>query len=168
MFQNHRTTLPISHVQLKAFGHTRENSPEFLRTPMARVVPGRVLAGGRRLTEHAWKLIPSARADALQNIPTHVPPTVSRNNDVRRSVPVNHGVCPGFQGVSDTVLTQRFGGLRRRLRRSDNQFPATIKRRSAAAQRRAVSLAVPAPITYGTRPGGTTRRRTDMSTVKRM
>ena len=31
------------------------------------------------------------------------------------------------------------------------------------AQRRAVSLAVPAPITYGTRPGGTTRRRTDMS-----
>jgi hypothetical protein len=47
MFQNHRKTLPISHVHLKTFGHTRENSPEFLRELMARVVPSRVLAGGR-------------------------------------------------------------------------------------------------------------------------
>ena len=31
------------------------------------------------------------------------------------------------------------------------------------AQRRAVSLTVPAPITYGTPPGGTMRRRTDIS-----
>jgi hypothetical protein len=31
------------------------------------------------------------------------------------------------------------------------------------AQRRAVSLAVPSPITYGTPPGGTVRRRTDIS-----
>jgi hypothetical protein len=40
-------TLPISHVHLKTFGHTRENSPEFLRELMARVVLSRVLAGGR-------------------------------------------------------------------------------------------------------------------------
>jgi len=43
MFQNHRQTLPIPHVQLKKFGHTPENSPEFLRAPMARVVPGAFL-----------------------------------------------------------------------------------------------------------------------------
>jgi hypothetical protein len=39
MFQNHPKTLPISHVPLKAFGHTGENSPEVLRAPLARVVP---------------------------------------------------------------------------------------------------------------------------------
>jgi hypothetical protein len=43
MFQDHRKTSPISHVQLKTFGHTRENSPEFLRALMARVVPGTFL-----------------------------------------------------------------------------------------------------------------------------
>jgi len=48
MFQNLRKTLPISHVQLKTFGHTRENSPEFLREPMPRVVLTRVPTGGRR------------------------------------------------------------------------------------------------------------------------
>ena len=41
MFQNHQQTSPIPHVQLKTFGHTRENSPESLRAPMARVVPSR-------------------------------------------------------------------------------------------------------------------------------
>jgi hypothetical protein len=40
---NRPKTLPISHVQLKMFGHIRENSPEFLRAPMARLVPRRVL-----------------------------------------------------------------------------------------------------------------------------
>ena len=30
-----------------------------------------------------------------------------RNNDVHRRVPVNHGVCPGFGGACDTVLTQK-------------------------------------------------------------
>jgi hypothetical protein len=58
MFQNHRQTLPIPRVQLKTFGHTREKGPEFPRAPMARVVPGRALAGGRRLKEHAWKANP--------------------------------------------------------------------------------------------------------------
>ena len=42
--------------------------------------------------EHAWKLIPFARADAHRNALTQFPPTTSRNNDVNRSVPVNHGV----------------------------------------------------------------------------
>src|SRR5688500_5584996 len=58
------------------------------------------------LKEHAWKLIPLARAEAHRNALTQFPPTTSRNNDVHRSVPVNHGVCLGFRGVSDTVLTQ--------------------------------------------------------------
>ena len=58
------------------------------------------------LKEHAWKLIPLARADAHQNPPTHSRSTTSRNIDMRRRVPVNHGVCPGFQGACDTVLTQ--------------------------------------------------------------
>ena len=61
----------------------------------------------RVLKEHAWKLIPLARADPHRNAPTHSRSTTSRNNDVRRSVPVNHGVWPGFEGVSDTVLTQK-------------------------------------------------------------
>jgi hypothetical protein len=56
MFQNHRKTLPISHVHLKTFGHTRENSPEFLRELMARVVPS-VLAGGR------WRVAEGARLE---------------------------------------------------------------------------------------------------------
>jgi hypothetical protein len=73
MFQNHRQTLPISHVQLETFGFTRENSPEFLRAPMARVVPSRFLleAASAWLKEHAWKLIPAARADAHRNAPRH-------------------------------------------------------------------------------------------------
>jgi hypothetical protein len=57
MFQNHRKTLPISHVHLKTFGHTRENSPEFLRELMARVVLGRVLAGGR------WRVVEGGRLE---------------------------------------------------------------------------------------------------------
>ena len=42
--------------------------------------------------EHAWKLIPLARADAHQNPPTHFRSTTSRNIDMRRRVPVNDGV----------------------------------------------------------------------------
>src|SRR4051812_7239390 len=58
------------------------------------------------LKEHAWKLIPFALNNAHRHAPTHSPSTTSCNNDVYRSVPVNRGACPGFQGVSDTVLTQ--------------------------------------------------------------
>ena len=58
------------------------------------------------LKEHAWKLNLFRRSDAHQNAPTHVPPITSRNIDVHRRVPVTDGVCPGFQGVCDTVLTQ--------------------------------------------------------------
>ena len=58
------------------------------------------------LKEHAWKLTLAALSNAHRHAPTHSPSTTSRNNDVHRSVPVNHGVCPGFQKVSDTVLTQ--------------------------------------------------------------
>ena len=58
------------------------------------------------LKEHAWKLIPAACSNAQRHAPTHSPSTTSRNTDVHRSGPVNHGVCPGFQGASDTVLTQ--------------------------------------------------------------
>ena len=44
------------------FGHTRENSLEFLLAPMACVVPSRVLAGGRRrVVEGARLEIDSAR-----------------------------------------------------------------------------------------------------------
>jgi hypothetical protein len=42
----------------------------------------------RRLKEHAWKLMPVARADAHRNALTQFPPTTSRYNDVHRSVPV--------------------------------------------------------------------------------
>jgi hypothetical protein len=59
------------------------------------------------LKEHAWKSTSAARADAHQDPPTQFRSTTSRNNDVRRRVLVNHGVCPGFRGVCDTVLTQK-------------------------------------------------------------
>src|SRR6185295_7582290 len=58
------------------------------------------------LKEHAWKSDLFTRADAHQIPPTHVRSTTSPYNDVRRRVPVNHGVDPGFRGVCDTVLTQ--------------------------------------------------------------
>jgi len=57
MFQNHRQTLPIPHVQLKKFGHTRENSPEFLRAPMARVVRNHGAAVGN-CTDQAPRGLP--------------------------------------------------------------------------------------------------------------
>src|SRR5262252_3567462 len=48
--------------------------------------------------EHAWKSTPPARADAHKIPPTHSRSTTSRNNDVRRRVPVNHCVARGFGG----------------------------------------------------------------------
>ena len=39
------------------------------------------------LKEHAWKLIPLARADAHRNPPTHSRSTTSRNNDVHQTCP---------------------------------------------------------------------------------
>ena len=59
-----------------------------------------------RSIRHAWKLIPLARTNAHEIPPTHFCSTSSRNNDMRRRVPVNDGVCQGIQGVCDTVLTQ--------------------------------------------------------------
>jgi len=53
---------------------------------------------------HAWKSVLFTRSYAQQHPPTEFPLTTSRNNGVRRGVPVNHGVCPGFRGVCDTVL----------------------------------------------------------------
>jgi hypothetical protein len=44
------------------------------------------------LKEHAWKLIPVTLSNPHRHTPTHSPSTTSRNNDVHRSVPVNHGV----------------------------------------------------------------------------
>jgi hypothetical protein len=58
------------------------------------------------LKEHAGKLNPSALSNAHRHASTHSPSTTSRNNHVHRSDPVNHGICPGFLGVCDTVLTQ--------------------------------------------------------------
>jgi hypothetical protein len=58
------------------------------------------------LKEHAWKLNLLARADAHHIPPTHFRFNEFRNIDVRRRVPVNDGVTPGFRGVCDTVLTQ--------------------------------------------------------------
>src|SRR6185436_6837219 len=63
---------------------------------------------------HAWKSDLFTRADAHQIPPTHFRSTTSPYNDVRRRVPVNHGVAPGFRGVCDTVLTQTAADLRRR------------------------------------------------------
>ena len=63
--------------------------------------------------EHAWILIPLARADALRNTPTHFRSTTSRNNDLFQRVPVNDGVAPGFRWVCDTVLTQRRDSVKR-------------------------------------------------------
>jgi hypothetical protein len=59
------------------------------------------------LKEHAWKLIPSARAEAHQISPTHFRSTTSRNNDARQHARVNHRVDQGFRGACDTVLTQK-------------------------------------------------------------
>jgi hypothetical protein len=50
------------------------------------------------LKEHAWKLIPLARADAHRILPTHSRSTTSRNNDLLQSAPVNDGVGAGFRG----------------------------------------------------------------------
>jgi hypothetical protein len=61
---------------------------------------------------HAWKLTRAARADAHQIPPTHSRSTTSHNIETRRRVPVNDGVCPGFDGVCDTVLTQNLNALR--------------------------------------------------------
>src|SRR5215472_4780796 len=65
--------------------------------------------------EHAWKLIPLARADAHQIPPTHSRSTTSLNTDTRRHVLVNHRVDRGFEGVCDTVLTQNLNPLPRWL-----------------------------------------------------
>jgi hypothetical protein len=69
-------------------------------------------ADGAWLKEHAWKLNLLARADAHQIPPTQFRFNDFRNIDVRRRVPVNDGVAPGFQGVCDTVLTQKRLSLR--------------------------------------------------------
>src|SRR6476646_493948 len=57
------------------------------------------------LKEHAWKLIPAARADAHRNAPTHSRSRTSRNIATRRRVPLNAGLHQGLRGVCDTVLT---------------------------------------------------------------
>src|SRR5262245_46428378 len=62
--------------------------------------------------EHAWKSTLLARADAHEIPPTHSRSTTSPNIDTRRHVFVNHGVHRGFEGVCDTVLTQRRETLR--------------------------------------------------------
>jgi hypothetical protein len=56
--------------------------------------------------EHAWQLVPLARANAHQIASTQFPSATSRNVSVPLCVPVNSGVAPGFRGVCDTVLTQ--------------------------------------------------------------
>ena len=58
------------------------------------------------LKAHAWKLNLDARADAYQIPPTQFRFNEFRNINVRRRVPVNDGVAPGFRGVCDRVLTQ--------------------------------------------------------------
>jgi hypothetical protein len=64
------------------------------------------------LKEHAWKLIPLARADTHQIPPRHFRFNNFRNIDARQRVPVSDGVAPGFRGVCDTVLTQNPNTLR--------------------------------------------------------
>src|SRR6476469_6587789 len=61
--------------------------------------------------EHAWKLTPAARADAHRIPPTHFRSTTSPYSDVRRRVPVNHGVDPGFRGVCDTDRMKRLASF---------------------------------------------------------
>src|SRR5262245_20993277 len=60
---------------------------------------------------HAWKSDLFTHSDAQQRLPTQVPSTTSRNNDVHRRVLVNHRVDRGFEGVCDTVLTQNSNAL---------------------------------------------------------
>ena len=76
------------------------------------------------LKEHAWKLMPLARADAHQSPPTHFRSTTSRNIDTRLRVPVTEGVCLGFRGACDTVLTQ----CRSRLARTHIDEHQVIRR----------------------------------------
>src|SRR5207248_3886809 len=59
-----------------------------------------------RSIEHAGKSDFFARPDAHEIPPTHFRSTTSCNNDVLQRVHVSRGVCPGFRGVCDTVLTQ--------------------------------------------------------------
>src|SRR5215510_13904545 len=87
--------------------------------------------------EHAWKSTPLARADAHQIPPTHSRSTTSRNIDTRRHVRVNHRVDRGFEGVCDTVLTQRRETLRAtsietymRVRLTTLEFPTGLFRMS--------------------------------------
>ena len=78
------------------------------------------------LKEHAWKLIPAARTNSHRSAPTHSPSTTSRNNDAHRRVPINHGVCPGFRGACDTVLTQ----LARRVTPTNTETYRRVEPRS--------------------------------------
>jgi hypothetical protein len=91
-------------------GHPRSDMREggFCATLFQTVCKLLILNGEmlERSIRHAWKLTPAARADAHRIPPTHFRSTTSPYNDVRRPVPVNHGVDPGFRGVCDTVLTQ--------------------------------------------------------------
>src|SRR5262245_24971466 len=70
-----------------------------------------------RSITHAWKSDLFTRADAQQNPQTQFRSTSSRNIDIRRRVLVNHRVDRGFQGVCDTVLTQRRHGYGDECRR---------------------------------------------------
>jgi hypothetical protein len=86
----------------------------------------------RPMKEHAWKSTPAARADAHQ-----IPPTQFRINHFAlqrcesECLRKCHSVCPWFEGVSDTVLTQcrvrlsagRMGGFTPQF-----AYPALIER----------------------------------------
>lgn len=57
--------------------------------------------------EHAWKAVPLARADAHQSHQRTSDQGLRTTTMCIRVSPANQGVSPGFEGVSDTVLTQK-------------------------------------------------------------
>jgi hypothetical protein len=95
-------------------GKTRNSRPtcDNLLSDRSQIVDSKCGEMSEWLKEHAWKLVPLARADAHQIASTQFPSTTSRNINVPRCVPVNSGVAPGFRGVCDTVLTQDSTALR--------------------------------------------------------
>jgi len=103
------------------------------------------------LKEHAWKLIPLARADTHQIASTQVPSTTFHNNDARRCVPSNDIVRQGLTGVCDTVLTQPHSRVTPAGAQVQNEgamsarlsFVPGVRRTNAAAQRDHIDDLIP-------------------------
>src|SRR6187551_2510275 len=77
----------------------------------------------------AWKLIPSARADAHQVAPTHSRSRTSLNNDLLQRVPVGDGWWPRcFGGYVTQVRHMGDARLRRRAPDAYERVPLDSNR----------------------------------------